>query len=63
MPDPKPKRIFRITYSGDPKFPYSLIDETDTVRMLSASLLDLGGWAFEVGADEVRHECLERGTP
>ena len=63
MPDPKPKRVFRITYSGDPKFPYSLIDDTDTVRMLSASIFDLGGWAFEVGADECVHEYLERGTP
>lgn len=61
--DAKPKRVFRITHSGDPKFPCSLIDDTDTVRMLSASVFDLGGWAFEVGADEVRHEYLERGTP
>lgn len=60
MPNTKtPKRTFRITWSGDAKFPYSLIDDTDTARMLSASVFDLAGWAFECGADECVHEYLQ----
>ena len=47
---------YTITESGDERHPYALLDETDTVVRVDTEPAKLSRWAFDNGADEVRHE-------
>ncbi len=53
------KRVFRVAdnvVDEDERYPYVLIDETDTVIRLGQRISELVDEAFDRGADEVKHE-------
>lgn len=47
-------KLWRITEIGE--LEYALVDDTGTVRRTHESPSRLSEWAFDNGADEVRHE-------
>ena len=51
------KRTFRITDNdGDERAPYALLDDSDTVVRVHHQISVLSDLAFDLGADEVRHD-------
>lgn len=51
------KRVFRITdNNGDERAPYALLDDTDIVIRVHHQVSVLSDIAFDLGADEVRHD-------
>lgn len=54
------KRVMRVTFSGDERFPYSLVDDEDIVIRVAARPGELAAAAFDCfQADEVIHSYLE----
>lgn len=53
---PKKLKTFTIVDGIGTAHPYLLIDDTDTVVRTGSKPRELADWAFDVGADEVRHE-------
>lgn len=51
------KRKFRIddNAAGDERFPFVLIDETDTIVRVGTKPSTLAALGFDLGADEVEH--------